>query len=792
MKRGLWKKAMALSLAVVMSLGLAACDSGSSNDNPGGDGGNGGGIAAEGNAAGGSGTEQAGKENVYSCQELKLLKSNDNVCSMTYRDGKLYLLVYNWSGSGEESAEENTFGCYQASVDGSSSSFMELALPEKEESYSWINKTLITDGGYIYAEENSTYENASDPDNYIYEDRYYLNCWDLEGNLQWSKRLDSEDTQAWSYCNYLLDGGEGRVLAIMCGDRNEAVLYSQQGEELSRRELAGDAFERCSAMYAADANTLAMLVFNEEYTQRYLVNYDMESGTFGEQSEVPFGDSYDVSWSSDTELILFNSMGVYRWKKGDAAPEMLMNIVNSDLPANNMCFVRIVDDRHFVAIYNDMYDWNQKCAYFTYVEPEDIPDREGLILGGLYIDSDIMAKVIEFNKSNDRYRITLKDYRDYNVGGDQTAGQSRLSSDITSGQMPDIMMLADIDSYSRYVAKGALADISSLLAADPELGSQEYLQNVWDSYSVGGKLYAVVPCFHVRTMIAKKSLVGEPQSWTMADMEAVLATMPQGAEAFGRLTREGFIYQIMNFAAKDFIDVETGKCDFNSQSFMEMLEYAGTLPKAIDQEYEGDYEYSDDSANQYRENRSLLYDLYIGNVKACKYQIKGYMGEEVSFVGFPTESSNGSTLSAGSYTFVLSAKSKHMEGAWQFVRQFLTPEYQSSGEIYEMPVLKSAFLSRAQEATERSYWMNDRGEKEYYDDTWYINGEEVVLEPFTQAEVDQICEFIYTVDRTSYYNEEIFNIIMEEAEGFFSGQKTVQEVADIIQSRAQIYVDENR
>lgn len=304
----------------------------------------------------------------------------------------------------------------------------------------------------------------------------------------------------------------------------------------------------------------------------------------------------------------------------------------------------------------------------------------------------------------------------------------------------------------------------------------------------------MIPSFHVRTMIAKKSLVGEPQSWTMADMEAVLATMPQGAEAFGRLTQEGFLYQIMNFAAKDFIDVETGKCDFQSQSFMEMLEYAKTLPKGIEMEIgsEGDYEYSDDDANQYRENRSLLYDLYIGNVKACKYQIKGYMGEEVSFVGFPTESSQGSTLSAGSYTFVLSAKTEHMEGAWQFVRQFLMPEYQNSREVYEMPVLKSAFLSRAQEATGRPYWVNDRGEKEYYDDIWYINGEEVILEPFTQAEVDQICEFIYTVDRTSYYNEEIFNIIMEEAEGFFSGQKTVQDVAGIIQSRAQIYVDENR
>lgn len=109
-----------------------------------------------------------------------------------------------------------------------------------------------------------------------------------------------------------------------------------------------------------------------------------------------------------------------------------------------------------------------------------------------------------------------------------------------------------------------------------------------------------------------------------------------------------------------------------------------------------------------------------------------------------------------------------------------------------MPVLKSAFLDKAQEATQRPYWTDENGNREYYDDTWTVNGETVILEPFTQEEVDRICQFIYTVDRTAYYNEEIINIIKEEAEAFFADQKSVQEVVDIIQSRAQIYVDENR
>jgi hypothetical protein len=36
------------------------------------------------------------------------------------------------------------------------------------------------------------------------------------------------------------------------------------------------------------------------------------------------------------------------------------------------------------------------------------------------------------------------------------------------------------------------------------------------------------------------------------------------------------------------------------------------------------------------------------------------------------------------------------------------------------------------------------------------------------------------------------NIITEEVEAFYSGQKTAAAVADIIQSRASIYISENQ
>ena len=59
---------------------------------------------------------------------------------------------------------------------------------------------------------------------------------------------------------------------------------------------------------------------------------------------------------------------------------------------------------------------------------------------------------------------------------------------------------------------------------------------------------------------------------------------------------------------------------------------------------------------------------------------------------------------------------------------------------------------------------------------------------------EEIEEFRNLIDSTiSYdsYDEQILNIIMEEAAPFFQGQKSVDEVAGIIQSKVSIYISEN-
>ena len=88
--------------------------------------------------------------------------------------------------------------------------------------------------------------------------------------------------------------------------------------------------------------------------------------------------------------------------------------------------------------------------------------------------------------------------------------------------------------------------------------------------------------------------------------------------------------------------------------------------------------------------------------------------------------------------------------------------------------------------------MDENGQKVEYDETYYMNGEEIILPPLTQEQVDSAVEYIYSINKCYYGNTDISNIIEEEIASYFSGQKSAQEVAKVIQSRAQIYVDEKR
>ena len=123
------------------------------------------------------------------------------------------------------------------------------------------------------------------------------------------------------------------------------------------------------------------------------------------------------------------------------------------------------------------------------MNPEDIPDKDVIVLAGFWVDYDLKKRIIDYNKESDKYRVVITEYQMYNTGDDYMAGYTKLNNDILAGKIPDIIVVDTNIKIENYVSKGLLADVGALIAKDEELSQKEFMENVFEAYKVDGKLY---------------------------------------------------------------------------------------------------------------------------------------------------------------------------------------------------------------------------------------------------------------------------------------------------------------
>ena len=815
MKKNLLKRVLTMGLALVMTMNLAACGKG-------GEEGGGGGLFGGGdkgqNAAASS---SLAKENVYRGEELTLPKMEEgvNVYQTFMKGDKLYMLgnKYSWDEmTGEESQE---YYLITTNIKTGATSNVKLTMPEKTEAGDrlteeydayWMNEYygnfFVGGDGSLYGIKNINEEWSSDTE-WKSERGYALCKWDVDGYLLTDTRLDfiKFDPNSWSYLSQAFEGANDTVNLLVSGEKTTFYICDLNGElkkEVTLGEDAGNAFQNFEKVgLLKNGNMFIIYHPQDSWDKTFYAEYDVASGKLGEGIQIPqqvmMRWDYNYMDIDSTGKMLFTSSdGINTYKFGDETYQMKMNYINSDVMIQNMISVIETSEDSFIGLYMD-YDKNYnaiyKAATFTYVKPEDIPDKAVLVIGGQWIDSDLKRRVIDFNKTSQDSRFVIRDYSQYNTYDDYNAGITKLNNDIISGNMPDILVNQSYNPIpiENYVSKGLLADIGKLIAEDPDLSKKEYMTNAFEAYSIDGKLYSVVPSFEISTFIAKEKLVGNKGSISMQDVKKIVSQMGPEATAFDTMTQESFLYTMMRYCGSQFVDVSTGECNFNNQDFIDMLEFAKSLPETYeyDDDYWMDYDWSAEQF-KYRDEKTLLMSMTLYSFQELSYSLNGYFGEPVSFVGFPSSTGKGSYLMADT-AYVLSAKSANLDKAWNFVKYYLDDEYQFNIR-YGLPVNKAKFMELSKSAMERPYWEDENGNRQYYDNTMYVNGEEIIIPPLNQQQLDQVIDFMSSVTNRYVYNEAISNIVTEEAGAFLKGQKNASDVAAVIQSRAQIYVDENR
>lgn len=818
MKKKIWRKGICAGLVLTMTVGLSAC---------GGDGSDGGKIGGN---KGGSADSSLAKQCVYAYQDLELPDmggDNFGIGSMAQIGDKLYMIaeVYHW-GEGDS---YNEVKLLSANLDGSDVQTIELQKPEGEGGekgsgeeleigggpiaipstrteevpisnyeYTGYSNYVLSNSDRLYAIRTHTVEDYSDPENYVSESEYTACAWDLTGTLLWETPIEdmkSGEEQFW--IRNMFPAEDGSAVIWISGDVDVFKIPVDLEGNLGERQKLVNGSEVMTKANETIVNSkdgsLMVTYYNDDWTKLYLTSYDITTDTVGEEVELPasfmtLGYS-NMAVGSNTDIVYSSDSGLFGWSKGDAEPVQIMNFINSDLNSSTLGNIVMLDDTHFVAFYYDNMDASQKVALFTKRNPEDIPDKRVLVAAGNYLGFDLKKRVVEFNRQSEEYRIIVKEYETYNTPEDWTAGYTQMNNDIISGNMPDILAVSAYLPMESYISKGLIADIGKLIEQDEELSQTEFMENVFNAYKVDGKLYYVIPSFSVQTLMGKTSILGDRTSWTMQEFQEFADSLPEDCQAIDGLTRDRFVYLMLQYCGNEFVDISTGKCNFDSETFIAMLEFAKTLPKEISEDYYGE-DYWTTYQSQYREDRTALMEVYMNSMSDMTRNVNGYFADDVTYIGFPSENGQSSIISANE-NYAISAKSANLDGAWKFLRYYLTEEYQDTLQ-WTFPISKKEFMEKAEEGLHKPYYMDENGEKAEYDIYFDINGESIPLDPLNQEQLDQLVNVVTSVEKKAYYNRDIENIVTEETAAFFEGQKSAKDVAQIIQSRAQIFVDEHR
>ena len=844
MRKVKWKRAVASVLVLAMTMGLAACNKAGKESDPQ-------------KQKGDNKNAALAKECVYAWKDVDLgmdEEDGNSVIATAIFDEQVYFLFNQYRWDENYRNQENNLILVQVDKEGAlvkkttmenpapiqkeegEDSGEDITVPEKPEDGDDDGEIILFEDPYIgqmESYENSYYGNCtiqSDKvlairnyysskyvdNDYVSEDRSFIVCWKTDGTLQWEREMDLSEYQnedTWSAIQNLVAFEDGTVGIVMTGDKSGMIIVGEDGSlsPLKKAASKDNLFDRQDYMCIRQDGIIVFTYSNEDWSERFINTYDPVKGEYGTEYKIPKSATsqgfYEFNCSGEDEIIFSNYNGVFKFRMGDEDIVKVLDYINSDLSVNSLQRITSVDQEHFFAWYYDSIDWREHLAYFSYVKPEDVQDKQVIVLAGMWLDSEVREEVIKFNKNNQQYRITAKDYSKYSTDDDYMAGYTKMNNDILAGEIPDIFLLDQSMPVSSYISKGLLQNIDELIKNDPELSQVEFMENVFDAYRVDGKLYRVIPRFIIYTAIGKKSFIGDRSSWTMDEARQVLAKMPEGAQLIGDVSREDLVSYMMYFSGADYIDEKTGKCYFDTDQFVSLLEFSKTLPTR--EEMEAGYDYEDSSAweeywlkrqMQYREDRTLLMNIDLSDPRDIKRNVNGYFGEEVVYVGFPATEGNGSSINPTA-SYALYAKSSVKDGAWDFLRRFLSDDYQKVEEDEEnsynnyqwgFPVTKKYVKQLVDQTTKNPYWINEDGEKIEEPDQFYIGEDTIEIKPFTQQQADELMNFICSVNKPSFYNQDVEKILSEETEAFYSGAKSAKEVASTIQNRVQLYMNENR
>lgn len=399
-------------------------------------------------------------------------------------------------------------------------------------------------------------------------------------------------------------------------------------------------------------------------------------------------------------------------------------------------------------------------------------ERITLTLGTIG-NRNLQNVVDAYNRQSENYFVEIVDYLPEQFDNAvYEASVDRFRMDIATGNGTDIIDLDQLD-VEVLGCRGILMDLEPFLE-----GTQErYLTNILECLKTGDALYELGPSFALYTVVGNGAEVGMENGWTLEEMMKCFADKGRDSNALTGFGSECVSTALTNYLLEDFIDWEKGEADFCKEEFYQILRFGAKWDAAS---------VSKISVESIKSGTHLAAMELILSVAGYQQRMQLF-GGNMAVKGIPCSSGTGVAVSLY-YALGINAHSECAEGAWDFLQFYTEGSWaEDDSTIIGFRIERSAFEKQLEQAMVQEYYEGSPLPKGSFDDP-----DVPYVYAATQEEVAAVRELVALADRKDAYNRIISNIIDEEVGAYNSGAQTVEQTAQKIQNRVQLYLDEQR
>lgn len=300
---------------------------------------------------------------------------------------------------------------------------------------------------------------------------------------------------------------------------------------------------------------------------------------------------------------------------------------------------------------------------------------------------------------------------------------------------------------------------------------------LWECSGISMNQFTVTPEGAVMTLATAVDL-WQKDSWTIQDiLEIVDNNELEGMfyNSLGESDPELNLFYFFDGASGDvpFCDMERGESHFESEEFQRLLEVC----KRYGEKKNGSKE---NILNLMAGGKILAMDQFYSDMSEYAKFRAEYDGR-VHFVGYP-EQAEGVGIFSSCYYVVVNKNAKNMEVIAEFLNYLLSSEAQSNVNLSVVSIAALDDIVVYYEGSSGEIWCEIK------------TGRGVRKVELKEDGSSYMPDYIDFMNQLGVYQvrDEIWEIVEQEAEDYWNGSKSAEDVALVIDNRVQLYLDEHR